>query len=122
MNIITSTREVGGVTIVDISGRIVLGEESAALRDEVLDLLSKGHKQILLNLADVDHIDSMGLGALVSAFASVRKQGGELKLLNLTDKAADLMQITKLYTVFDIMNDEAAGVKSFGQSTAAAKS
>jgi anti-sigma B factor antagonist len=122
MNIITSTREVGGVTIVDISGRIVLGEESAALRDEVLDLLSKGHKQILLNLADVDHIDSMGLGALVSAFASVRKQGGELKLLNLTDKAADLMQITKLYTVFDIMNDEVSGVKSFGQSTAAAKS
>jgi anti-sigma B factor antagonist len=119
MKIITSTRQVGGVTIVDISGRIVLGEESAALRDEVLDLLSKGHKQILLNLADVDHIDSMGLGALVSAFASVRKQGGELKLLNLTDKAADLMQVTKLYTIFDIMNDEAAGVKSFGQSTAA---
>ena len=119
MNIITSTRQVGGVTIVDISGRIVLGEESAALRDEVLDLLSKGHKQILLNLADVDQIDSMGLGALVSAFASVRKQGGELKLLNLTDKAADLMQVTKLYTIFDIMNDEAAGVKSFSQSTAA---
>ena len=122
MNIITSTRQVGGVTIVDISGRIVLGQESAALRDEVLDLLSKGHKQILLNLADVDHIDSMGLGALVSAFASVRKQGGELKLLNLTDKAADLMQVTKLYTIFDIVNDEAAGVKSFGQSTAAGKS
>ncbi len=95
MNIITSTRQVGGVTIVDISGRIVLGEESAALRDEVLDLLSKGHKQILLNLADVD------------------------QLLNLTDKAADLMQVTKLYTIFDIVNDEAASVKSFGQSTAA---
>jgi anti-sigma B factor antagonist len=122
MNIITSTRQVGGVTIVDISGRIVLGQESAALRDEILDLLSKGHKQILLNLADVDHIDSMGLGALVSAFASVRKQGGELKLLNLTDKATDLMQVTKLYTIFDILNDEAAGVKSFGQSTAAGKS
>jgi anti-sigma B factor antagonist len=122
MNIITNTRQVGGVTIVDISGRIVLGQESAALRDEILDLLSKGHKQILLNLADVDHIDSMGLGALVSAFASVRKQGGELKLLNLTDKATDLMQVTKLYTIFDILNDEAAGVKSFGQSTAAGKS
>jgi anti-sigma B factor antagonist len=64
----------------------------------------------------------MGLGALVSAFASVRKQGGELKLLNLTDKATDLMQVTKLYTIFDILNDEAAGVKSFGQSTAAGKS
>ena len=114
-----STRQVGGVTIVDIRGRIVLGEESASVRDVVCDLLSKGHKQILLNLADVDHIDSMGLGALVSAFASVRKQGGELKLLNLTDKAADLMQVTKLYTIFDIVNDEVAGVKSFGQSTAA---
>ena len=119
MDMTTSTRQVGGIMIVDIKGRIVLGEESATVRDEVLDLLRKGHKQILLNLADVDHIDSMGLGALVSAFTSVRKQGGELKLLNLTNKATDLMQITKLYTVFDIVNDEAAGVKSFGQSKAA---
>ena len=119
MSIITSTRQAGSVTIVDISGRIVLGEESAALRDEILDLLTKGHKQILLNLADVDHIDSMGLGALVAAFASVRKQGGELKLLNLSDKAADLMQVTKLYTIFDIVKDEAAAVKSFGQSASA---
>jgi anti-sigma B factor antagonist len=109
-----STRQVGGVTIVDIRGRIVLG-------DVVCDLLSKGHKQILLNLGAVDYIDSMGLGSLVAAFVSVRKQGGELKLLNLTNKVTDIMQITKLYTVFDIMNDEAAGVKSFGQSTAAAK-
>src|SRR5713226_5603499 len=119
MSIITSTRQVGGVTVVDISGRIVLGEESAALRDEILGLLTKGQKQILLNLADVDHIDSMGLGALVAAFASVRKQGGELKLLNLSDKAADLMQVTKLYTIFDIVKDEAAAVKSFGQSASA---
>ena len=92
------------------------------MRDVVRDLLGKGHKQILLNLGDVDYIDSMGLGSLVGAFTSARKQGGELKLLNLTDKVTDLMQITKLYTVFDIMNDEAVGVKSFGQSTAAAKS
>jgi len=116
-----STRQVGGVTIVDIRGRIVLGEESASVRDVVCDLLSKGHKQILLNLGAVDYIDSMGLGSLVAAFVSVRKQGGELKLLNLTNKVTDIMQITKLYTVFDMMNDEAAGVKSFGQSTAAAK-
>ncbi len=116
-----STRQVGGVKIVDIIGRIVLGEESASVRDVVCDLLSKGHKQILLNLGAVDYIDSMGLGSLVAAFVSVRKQGGELKLLNLTNKVTDIMQITKLYTVFDIMNDEAAGVKSFGQSTAAAK-
>jgi anti-sigma B factor antagonist len=114
----TSTRQAGDVTIVDISGRIVLGEESAALRDLVCDLLSKGHKQILLNLGDVNYIDSSGLGSLVSAFTSVRKQRGELKLLNLTNKVSDLLQITKLYTVFDVMNDEALAVKSFGQSTA----
>ncbi len=121
MSMTISTRQVGGVTIMDIRGRIVLGEESASVRDVVCDLLSKGHKQILLNLGAVDYIDSMGLGSLVGAFVSVRKQGGELKLLNLTNKVTDVMQITRLYTVFDIMNDEAAGVKSFGQSTAAAK-
>src|ERR1700687_80187 len=122
MNMTTSIRQVGGVTIADISGRIVLGEESAALRELVGNLLSKGHKKILLNLGNVTYIDSMGLGSLVGAFTSVRKQGGELKLLNLTSKVTDLMQITRLYTVFDIMNEEAVGVKSFGQSTAAAKS
>ena len=119
MHMITSTRQVGVVTIVDISGRIVLGEESAALRGLVCDLLSKGHKKILFNLADINYIDSSGLGHLVSAFTSVRKQGGELKLLNLTNKVHDLMQITRLYTVFDIMDDEAVAVTSFGQSAAA---
>jgi anti-sigma B factor antagonist len=119
MNMTTTTRLVGGVTIVDISGRIVLGEESAALRNLVCDLLNKGHKKILLNLGDVNYIDSSGLGNLVSAFTSVRKQEGELKLLNLTNKVHDVMQIAKLYTVFDIMDDEEAAVKSFGQSAAA---
>ena len=119
MHITTSTRHVGGVTIVDISGRIVLGEESAALRDLVCDLLSKGHKQILFNLGDVHYIDSSGLGHLVSAFTTVRKQEGVLKLLNLTNKVHDVMQLTRLYTVFDIMDDEAVAVKSFGQSAAA---
>ena len=103
----------------DISGRIVLGEESAALRELVCNLLDKGHRQILLNLGDVHYIDSSGLGSLVSAFTSVRKQNGELKLLNLTNKVHDVLQIAKLYTVFDITNDEREGVKSFGQSTAA---
>jgi len=115
----TSTRQIGGVTIVDIRGRIVLGEESAALRELVCDLLSKGHKNILFNLVDVNYIDSSGLGNLVGAFTSVRKQEGELKLLNLTNKVHDLMQITRLYTVFDIMDDEAVAVKSFGRSAAA---
>src|SRR5690242_17766150 len=111
----TSIRELGGVTIVDISGRIVLGEESAALRDLVCDLLRKGHKKILFNLGDVNYIESSGLGHLVSA----RKQEGELKLLNLTNKVNDLLQITKLYTVFDIIDDEEIAVKSFSQSAAA---
>jgi anti-sigma B factor antagonist len=119
MHMTTSTRQVGGVTIVDISGRIVLGEESAALRDLVCDLLNKGHKNILINLGDVKYIDSSGLGHLVSAFTSVRKQEGQLKLLNLTKKVHELMQITRLYTVFDIMDDEAVAVKSFGQSAGA---
>jgi anti-sigma B factor antagonist len=119
MKMTTSTRQVGGVTVIDITGRIELGEESAAVRDLVCDLLSQGHTQILLNLGEVHYIDSMGLGTLVSAFTSVRKQGGELKLLNLTNKVRDLMQITKLYTIFDILNDEETGVKSFSESTAA---
>jgi len=118
MDMTTSIRELGGVTIVDISGRIQLGEESAALRDLVCDLLSKGHKKILFNLGDVNYIDSSGLGHLVSAFSSVRKQGGELKLLNLSKNVHNVMQMTRLYTVFDIMDNEAVAVKSFGQSAA----
>jgi len=119
MSITISTRQVGGVTVVDIKGRIVLGEESASVRDLVCDLLRKGQKQILINLKAVDYIDSMGLGSLVGAFVTVRKQGGHLKLLNVNDKVTDVMQITKLYTVFDIMDDEAAAVASFAQSSAA---
>jgi len=115
MNMMMSIRQKGNVTIVDISGRIVLGEESAALRNLVYDLLNKGHKMILFNLRDVSYIDSSGLGHLVSAFTSVQKQGGELKLLNLTKNVHDVMQITKLYTVFDIRDDEAVAVRSFAQ-------
>lgn len=118
MNLTTSTRQVRGVTVVDIEGRIVLGEESARLRELVNELLKNGHKKILFNLVDVQYIDSSGLGSLVSAFTSVRRQGGELKLLNLTSKVHDVLQITKLYTVFDIMDDEAVAINSFGQSAA----
>ena len=120
MNMTTNVRQVGaGVTVVDISGRIVLGEESAALRELVCDLLNKEHRKILFNLAQVNYIDSAGLGSLVGSFTSVRKQNGELKLLNLTSKVRDVMQITKLYTVFDILNNETEAIKSFGESTAA---
>jgi len=119
MHMTTSTRQVDGVTIVDIRGRIVLGEEGVTLGDLVCDLLNKGHKKILFNLGHVNYVDSTGLGHLVSAFRSVRKQEGELKLLNLTNKVHDLMQMTRLHTVFDIMDDEAIAVKSFGQPAAA---
>jgi len=120
MNMTTNIRKLGDVTIVDISGRIELGQESAALRDLVCDLLSKGHRKILFNLGDVNYIDSSGLGHLVSAFTSVRKQGGELKLLSLTKNVHNVMQITRLYTVFDIMDDQAVALKSFSQSAAVA--
>jgi anti-sigma B factor antagonist len=108
-----STRKVDGVTIVDCSGRITLGEGSVTLRETVTQLLGKGEKKILLNLGDVNYIDSSGIGELVSAFTTVRKQGGDLKLLNLTKKVHDLLLITKLYTVFDVKDDEALAVKSF---------
>ncbi|HME32700.1 MAG TPA: STAS domain-containing protein [Terriglobales bacterium] len=110
-----STRQVDGVTIVDLSGRITLGEGSVVLRDTVKDLLGKGQKKILLNLGDVSYIDSSGIGELVSAFTSVRNQGGELKLLHLTKKVHDLLQITKLYTVFDVKDDEAAAIAAFAK-------
>ncbi len=113
MNLKVSTRQVDGVSIVDCSGRITLGEGSVVLRDTVKDLLSKGQKKILLNLADVNYIDSSGIGELVSAYTTAKNQGGELKLLKLTKKVHDLLQITKLYTVFEVKDDEAAAVKSF---------
>jgi len=110
-----STRQVDGVTIVDLSGRITLGEGSVVLRDTIKDLLGKGQKKILLNLGDVSYIDSSGIGELVSAFTSVRNQGGELKLLHLTKKVHDLLQITKLYTVFDVKDDEATAISAFAK-------
>ena len=113
MNLKLSNRQVDGVTIVDCSGRITLGEGSVVLRDAVKELLSKGDKKLLLNLGDVNYIDSSGIGELVSAYTTVKNQGGELKLLNLTKKVHDLLQITKLYTVFDVRDDETSAVKSF---------
>jgi anti-sigma B factor antagonist len=109
----TSTRQVEGVTIVDLSGRITLGEASVVVRNVISDLLGKGNKKILLNLGEVDYIDSSGIGVLVSSFSTVRGQGGELKLVNLSKRIRDLLQITKLYNLFDVKDDEAAAVASF---------
>jgi len=113
MSLKTSSRQVDGVTVLDMSGRVTLGEGSVVLRDTIREVLSKGNKKILLNLGDVTYIDSSGIGELVSAFTAVRKEGGELKLLNLTKKVHDLLQITKLYTVFDVKDDEATAISSF---------
>jgi anti-sigma B factor antagonist len=119
MRLTTAQRKVDGVNIVDITGRIILGEESAALRHVVNDLLASGEKKILLNMAHVDYIDSSGLGYLVSAFTSAKKQGGELKLLNLAVDVKDVMQITRLYIVFEVFEDEATAVKSYNKAASA---
>lgn len=108
-----ASREVDGVTVLDLSGRITLGEGSVQIRDAIRDLISKGQKGILLNLGDVNYIDSSGLGELVSAFTSAKNQGADLKLLHLTKKVHDLLQLTKLYTVFDVKDDEASAIASF---------
>lgn len=106
-------REVGHATILDINGRIVLGDEIGDLRTAVRNLIAEGKKKIILNLAAVDYIDSSGVGELVGSFTTVRNAGGELKLLNLTQKVHDVLHVTKLYTVFDIKDDEFNAVKSF---------
>ena len=113
MGIKASTRQLEDITIVDLSGQIKLGDGTQVLRDIVKDLLSKGEKKILLNLADVSYIDSSGIGELVGAFTSVRNQGGEMKLLQLTKKVKDVLAITKLLTVFDVKDDEAAAIGAF---------
>jgi anti-sigma B factor antagonist len=108
-----TTRQVGDVTVIDAAGRITLGEGSSAFRDTLRDLMGKDQKKLLLNLADVTYIDSSGIGELVSGFTTVTNQGGRLKLLRLTKRVKDLLQITKLYTVFEVYDDEAEAVRSF---------
>ena len=106
-------RDAGGVTVVDIGGRITLGEGRALLRRTIKDLLAEGRNKIVLNLGDVNYIDSSGIGELVTAFTTVRKTGGELKLLHLTKKVHDLLQLTKLFTVFEVFSDENTVIRSF---------
>ena len=108
-----ASREVDGVTVLDLSGRITLGEGSVVVREAVRDLIGKGAKNILLNMGNVTYVDSSGLGELVSAFTTAKNQSAELKMLSLTKKVHDLLQITKLYTVFDIFDDEASAIASF---------
>ena len=113
MSVKLTTRQVGDVTVVDAVGRITLGEGASTFRDSIRDLAASGHKKLLLNLADVSYIDSSGIGELVSGFTTVANQGGTVKLLNLTKRVQDLLQITKLYTVFEVHDDEAKAIRSF---------
>ena len=113
MALALTSREVDGVTVLELSGRITLGEGSVQLRDAIRDLIAKGQRNILLDLGEVTYIDSSGLGELVSAYTTARNQGASLKLLKLTKKVHDLLQLTKLYTVFDIYDDEASAIASF---------
>jgi anti-sigma B factor antagonist len=113
MPLAIESREVAHVMILDVHGRIILGDEIHTLRDAVRNLIAENKKKIILNLADVDYLDSSGLGELVSCFTTVRNAGGELKLLKLSQKVHDILFVTKLYTVFDIRDDEFTAVKSF---------
>jgi anti-sigma B factor antagonist len=113
MSLTLKQRQSGDVTIIDASGRITLGEGSSAFRDTVKQLVTDGNKKILVNLSDVSYIDSSGIGELVSAFTSVSGAGGTMKLVGLTKRIKDLLQITKLYTVFDVHEEEGHAIASF---------
>jgi anti-sigma B factor antagonist len=106
-------REIGDIAVIDFSGKITLGEGSALVRKTIRDLIEQGHRKILLNLSDVDYIDSSGIGELVGAYTTVRTAKGELKLVHLTKRVHDILQITRLFMVFDVQPDEPAALKSF---------
>src|ERR1700704_908671 len=112
-------RSVGDVVVLDLKGKITLGEGDELLKDKVNSLVNQGHKKIVLNLADVPYIDSAGLGEIVRTFTTVSRQGGSLKLLNLTKRISDLLAITKLLTVFETFDTEHEAVQSFSASAKA---
>jgi anti-sigma B factor antagonist len=113
MSVKLNTRQAGDVTVIDVSGRVVLGEGSSAIRDAMRDQTDKGNKKILLNMSDVSYIDSTGIGELVAGFTSATNAGGTVKLLGLTKHVKDVLLISKLYTVFEAHEDEAEAVRSF---------
>jgi anti-sigma B factor antagonist len=119
MALTIKVRRVGDVAVLDLEGKITLGENTGILRDELRSLLAQGTKHIVLNMANVSYVDSAGLGELVGAYTTAANQGGSVALLHLQSKMRDLLQITKLYTVFVIFEDEHTAVSSFGQSAAA---
>jgi len=106
-------RTVGDVVVLDLKGKITLGEGDELLKDKVNSLVNQGHKKIVLNLADVPYIDSAGLGEVVRTYTTVSRQGGQLKLVNLTKRIVDLLTITKLLTVFEAFDSEPEALKSY---------
>lgn len=119
MSLTIATRQSGDVTVLDVAGRIQLGEGAISLRNALRELLEKNHNRILLNLGEVTYMDSSGIGELVAAFTTVTNRGGQVKLLNLTKRMKDLLQITKLYTVFDVHDSEASALRSFSAAAGA---
>jgi anti-sigma B factor antagonist len=118
MSVKANVRRVGDVSIVDLAGRITLGEGSGLVRTTIKDLITSGQKNILLNLKEVSYLDSAGLGELVGSYASVTNAGGHIKLLHPQAKVHDLLQVTKLYTVFTAFDDEAEALRSYTASAA----
>jgi anti-sigma B factor antagonist len=119
MALTAKARQAGNVAIVDLSGKITLGENTGILRDELRSLLAQGKKNIVLNMKDVSYVDSAGLGELVGAYTTATNQGGAVKLLHLQGKMKDLMQITKLHTIFPAYDDEKEALASFGATASA---
>ena len=116
-NLSITQRRSGSVVILDLQGKVKLGEENLEIHQTLRRLVEEGERKILLNLAGVSSIDSSGLGELIAGYATLQKNGGDLKLLNLTERVSEIMMITKLLTVFDAFDDEAQAVKSFGAET-----
>jgi anti-sigma B factor antagonist len=116
----SSARQADGVTVLDLSGRITVGEGNLMLREIVHELIGKGNKKVLLNLGEVEYVDSAGIGELVRTFTTLRNQGGQLKLVNVHKKVQDLLEATNLHRVFDIHTDESSAIKSFGDQLGAA--
>jgi len=113
MSVKLNTRQIGDVTVIDVAGRITPGEGSGVMRDAVRDQTTRGSRKILLNLKDVSYINSSGIGELVAGYTSVANVGGMLKLLGLTKRTQELLQVTRLYAVFEVYDDEAQAVRSF---------
>jgi len=121
MSLKAEVRLAGDVSVVDLSGRLTLGEGSGLVRNTIKDLVTSGRKNILLNLKNVTYIDSAGLGELVGAYASVTNVGGNIKLLNVQSKVHDLLQVTMLYTVFAAFDDEPEALRTFSAAAASGR-